>query len=154
MFRTPSFFRALLGAALCLALGTGIALTSSTAAIAAGESQEAVQKKLDSFVQQYAASFNRCVVPSKAKMAVTKNPDGTFTATYREMDPKSFQTSFSTPKGANPPKGLQYIATIHYDEVDWRCTAPSKTDAVKGPFNASRQRTTEWIKYLNGKWTN
>lgn len=93
-------------------------------------------------------------MPSKAKMAVTKNPDGTFTATYREMDPKSFQTSFSAPKSSNPPKGLQYIATIHYDEVDWRCTAPNKAAAQKGPFTASRQRTTEWIKYLNGKWTN
>ena len=164
--------RVLLGTALCLALAvpamaegtpakksspapktstSAPAKSSGKKATARSDSPEQLQAKLDSFAQTTIGSINRCVLPSATKKEVTKNSDGTFTARYLEMDPKSISTSYKPSEGSTV---VPYIGYMRYDEVEYACTAASQSDALKGPFTATRRApTTELIKYTKGKWT-
>lgn len=114
-------------------------------------SPEVLQRGLDEFAHKTIATLNRCVVPSLGKKEITKNADGTFTARYIEIDPKSIRTSYKTP---NKPGPVAYIGYMSYNEIEYHCTAPSKTAAEKGPFAPKNSKMlTELIKHLNGKWT-
>lgn len=162
MKKTFCSLRFLFGAALCLFITVPGFVTDASAAAAAKkdtvqasakatESPEVLQKKLLEFGESVAASFNRCVMPSEAKKKVEKNADGTYTATYVGIDPKSLSASYK--QAIDPKSPVKYIGTLNYDEVTYTCTAKTKADAGKGPFKNARVRTTELVKYVNGKWT-
>ena len=161
--------RVLLGTALCLALavpamaeGTPVKKSPAPAtapakkasgkkATAAVETPEQVQEKLDSFAQRTIVSINRCVLPSSGKKEVKKNEDGSFTARYIEVDPKSVSTSYKEPESS---KAVTYIGYMRYMEIEYSCTAASHSEAVNGPFTAQRRESmTELVKYVKGKWT-
>ena len=117
----------------------------------ASDSPEALQKNLDEFAQKTIASINRCVLPSSGKKEVKKNADGTFTARYLEIDPKSISTSYKTPDDATTVK---YIGYMNYEEVEYSCTAGSHAEASKGPFAPKRRELmTELVKHVKGKWS-
>ena len=141
-----SFFcRAALGLVICLAL---------TAPCYASESMETLQKKLDDFAMSNAKTINACILPSKNKKEVSKNPDGSWTARYIEVDLASINTTVK--KSDNPNSIMKYSGSLRYQEVEWVCTAASKAAAEKGPFEAKRREliTEPVIKYLNGRCTN
>jgi hypothetical protein len=118
---------------------------------AKADSPEELTKGLHEFGLKLAESYNRCVKGSKAKKDIQQNADGSYTAVYHEIDPKSITCSY---KDSSDPKGpVKYIGTLNYAEVKYTCTAPTKAEAEKGPFTESRSSTTELIKYVKGKWT-
>ncbi len=117
----------------------------------ADDSPAAVQGKLDEFARNTIASINRCVLPSSGKKEITQNSNGSYTARYIEIDPKSIATSY---KPATNPGVVTYIGYMYYDEAEYTCTANSKASAAQGPFQLRRkERLTELIKYVKGKWT-
>ena len=162
--------RVLLGTALCLALavpalaeGTTAknspAQKSSTAPAkssgnktASTEAPDKLQQNLDSFAHKTIGSINRCVLPSSGKKEVKKNPDGSFTARYIEVDPKSVATSYKPSENNN--KLVPYIGYMRYDEVEYVSTAATQKEALDGPFKqSSRVSMTELVKYVKGKWS-
>ena len=138
-----------------LALTTLLCLAFAAPALAAdakpAADDSALQAKLIEFGKGIADQYNRCVIPSKQKKRVEANGDGTFTATYCEIDPQSLSGSFKN--AVNPKSPVKYIGTLTYAEVTYSCTAKSKKAAQEGPFTASRVMTTELVKYVNGKWS-
>jgi len=155
------WFRVLLGAILCLAV-TGPAFSASeglvaskrskaSTAAATDSSPAALQQKLEEFAQKTIASINRCVLPSASKKEITSNGNGSFTARYIEIDPKSVSTSYKPSENSSVVK---YIGYMNYQEVEYTSTASSKSAAAQGPFTPiRREQMTELIKYVNGKWT-
>lgn len=155
------WFCALLGTILCL-VATCPAFSASEASLVASKktkastattdnSPAALQQKLEEFAQKTIASINRCVIPSSSKKEITSNGNGSFTARYIEIDPKSISTSYKPSENSSVVK---YIGYMNYQEVEYTCTASSKTAASQGPFTPiRREQMTELIKYVNGKWT-
>ncbi len=110
-----------------------------------------LQARLDEFARNTVASMNRCVLPSCDKKEVRQNADGTFTARYIEIDPKSIETSYKKPENS---KIVNYIGYMNYAEIEYVCTAGTKNAALAGPFTpARREHMTELVKYMKGKWT-
>lgn len=150
MKRPLSFGRIVPLLLLCCVLATP-ALAAAKSSAGAAASPEVLQKGLDEFASTTIKTLNRCVVPSSGKKEITKNADGTFTARYIEIEPKSVNTSYKKPQNPGP---VTYIGYMRYEEIEYCCTAPSKAAAAKGPFTPTRrQNMTELIKYVNGKWT-
>ena len=152
-------FHALLGTVLCLTLAGPLCVSADAAQVVASKKSKsapvaspgAVQHGLDEFAQKTIASINRCVLPSSGKKEITSNGNGSFTARYIEIDPKSVSTSY---KPAENSSVVTYIGYMNYQEVEYTCTASSKAAAAKGPFTPiRREQMTELIKYVNGKWT-
>jgi hypothetical protein len=108
-------------------------------------SDEEIHQKLNEFGLKTIADMNRYALPSKNKKEVTKNPDGSFSCRYVEVDPTSLKTSFKKPESSS---AVTYIGYMTYDEGVYVCKAPTKEAAEAGPFTA-QQRTsmTELIKY-------
>ncbi len=118
---------------------------------AAGDSADAVKAGLDEFANKTIASINRCVLPSCDKKEVTKNADGTFTARYIEVDPKSLDTSYKKPESS---KAITYIGYMNYTEIEYVSTGKTKEAALNGTFTASRRESmTELVKYVKGRWS-
>ena len=115
------------------------------------DNPETLKKKLEDFGKGIAESYNRCVLPNINKKEVTKNDNGTFTAKYQAIDPQSIEASFKP--AIDPKSPVKYIGTLLYAEVTYTCTAPTREEALKGPFAGSRAMTTELVKYVNGKWS-
>ena len=153
-------FHVLLGTVLCLTLVGPMCTSADAAQVVASKkgksapvdsSPAGVQRGLDEFAQRTIASINRCVLPSSGKKEITSNGNGSFTARYIEIDPKSVNTSY---KPAENSSVVTYIGYMNYQEVEYTCTAASKAAAAKGPFTPiRREQMTELIKYVNGKWT-
>ncbi|MDL2317270.1 hypothetical protein LJC59_09435 [Desulfovibrio sp. OttesenSCG-928-A18] len=121
-------------------------------AAAASASPETLQRDLDDFAQRTIASINRCILPSEGKKEVTRNGDGSYTARYIAINPKSVSTSYKKPDKV--VGGVTYIGYMRYDEIEYSCTAKSKAEAERGPFTVKRsENLTELIKYVNGKWS-
>jgi hypothetical protein len=138
---------------LCFVL-TPAALAASAdkeAPAAASESNEALEAGLKKFAEETIASINRCILPSEGKKEVLSNGNGSFTARYIAIDPRSIKVSVT--KATNPGV-VKYIGYMRYSENEYACTAPSKAAASKGPFLVQRsENLTELVKYLNGKWS-
>ena len=116
-----------------------------------GESPDELTKRLHEFGVNLAASYNRTVLGSKAKKDIKKNADGSFTATYHEIDVNTISGTYRD--SSNPTGPVKYIGTLTYAEVTYTNTAPTQAEAEKGPFRESRTTTTELIKYVKGKWS-
>ena len=143
------FFHRIFVIIFCLTLAAPIVAADS--ALAASDGHEALIKRLHEFGLSVAESYNRCVKGNKQKKDIEKNSDGSYTAVYHEIDPQSITCTY---KDSSNPKGpVKYIGTLNYSEVKYVCTAPSKAEALKGPFVAHRTNTTELVKYVNGKWS-
>ena len=107
--------------------------TQAAPAASAGD----IQAQLDTFAKNYLKNMNDCVSPSKKKQK--SGHGGTY---YLEYDPNSIRTSYKP--SSNP--AVQYIGYLHYDEVTYVC----KGNDCKP---ASRNKLTELIMYVKGKWT-
>lgn len=138
---------------ICLGLTAPMlnAAPAAAAAAAAAESQEQLTQKLHQFGLNVAESYNRCVKGNKKNKEFTKNSDGSFTAVYYEIDPKSVTVSYRD--SSNPKGPVRYIGTLNYAEVKYSCTGKTKAEAEKGPFTEQRSMTTELVKYVKGKWS-
>ena len=141
------FYCRILVTIFCLALAAPVL----SADIAKAESQEELVKKLHEFGLGVAESYNRCVKGNKKNKDIERNSDGSYTAVYHEIDPKSITCSYKD--SSNPSGPVKYIGTLNYSEVKYVCTAPSKAAAEKGPFTQYRTNTTELVKYMKGKWS-
>jgi len=142
-----SFCRHIIIAVFCLVMAAPATAASSTPA----SYNEELTGKLHAFGVQLAESYNRTVNGSKARKTIQKNTDGTYTAIYHEIDLDSITASF---KESSDPKGpVKYIGILTYAEVKHVSTAPTRAEAEKGPFTASRSTTTELVKYIRGRWT-
>lgn len=134
MQRFP-FFRVLLGAALCAALtlpayaGDGSFLTAA----AKGQKKQAapapsaadLQAQLDDFGRKHLQNMNKNCIKSSTSRT--------------EYDLKSLKTHYKP--SANP--AVQYIGYLEYDELTYPCTScPPRRD-----------RMTELIMYVKGRWT-
>ena len=116
-----------------------------------GENQAEVQSKLDTFARNLIVNLNTYCIPSEKKKNVVKNSDGSYTASYKAIDPQSLLTSFRTPESS---KAITYVGDINYHEVDYTCTAKTEAAALKGPFvEAERMPIRELVKYKKGKWS-
>lgn len=137
--------RALCALALILALGM-------PSLVSASETTAALEKGLREFAAKTIESINRCVVPSEKKKEITKNHDGSYTARYIAIDPRSVNVSISKP--SNMSGAVKYIGYMRYCENELSCTASTKAAAEKGPFKPTRtENLTELVKYVNGKWS-
>ena len=154
-----SFGRVFAVLALCLALASpALAADAGKKAKApaskkssASQSPEVIQKQLDEFASNTIKTLNRCVIPSATKKEITKNADGSFTARYIAIDPGSVSCSYKTPDKPGP---VTYIGYMRYSEIEYHCTAPTKSAADKGTFAPKNTKMlTELVKYVNGKWT-
>lgn len=156
------FFRLVLGAALCLAMASPAFSSEATTLVAASKGKKsqaastvnhspaAVQSQLDEFAQKTIASINRCVLPSANKKEIKRGPGGGFTARYIEIDPRSVSTSYK----ASQNTAVQYIGYMNYDEVEYVCNGKTEAAAKSGPCTQTRrEKLTELVKYVNGKWT-
>jgi len=152
------FYRRIIIVVFCLAVAIpapAIIFTTAKPAEAAkparGESQEELLKRLHEFGIKLAESYNRTVKGSKNKKDIRKNDDGTYTATYHEIDVNSINGTFR--ESSNPKGPVRYIGTLTYAEVTFTNTAPTREEAEKGPFRESRSTTTELVKYVRGQWS-
>lgn len=115
------------------------------------ENQAEVQAKLDTFARGLIVNLNTYCIPSEKKKNIVKNSDGTYTAYYKAIDPRSLLTSFRPPESS---KVITYVGDINYQEVDYKCTAKTEAAALKGPFvEAERMPIRELVKYKKGKWS-
>lgn len=139
----PAFCRILFVTAACLVLALPAA---------AEDSHDVLQKNLNEFASKTIESINRCVLPSQGKKEFTRNGDGSYSARYIAINPKSISTSFKKPEKVTG--GVTYIGYMRYEEVEYVCSGKTKADADKGPCNPrTSQQLTELVKYVNGKWT-
>ena len=145
MQRFP-FIRLVLGTAICAVLAfPAFAGESSLMVAAAKEKKQAapaasagdIQAQLDTFAKSYLKNMNDCVSPSKKS-----KKSGHGGMYYLEYDPNSLRTSYKP--SSNP--AVQYVGYLHYDEVTYVC----KGDDCKP---TDRNKLTELIMYVKGKWT-
>ncbi len=114
------------------------------------EDQAAIQRGLDEFAKTAALSMNKNLRPSEKFKQVEKCPEG-YRASYLAVDTASMNTSYNAPESS---KTVSYVGRMVYHEVEYVCIAPTKEDALKGPFvENKREKVTELIKYMKGKWT-
>ena len=117
----------------------------------ADHSNDPVLRDLNAFAQKCVLEMNRQVVPSKTKKEVVKNPDGTFTCRYIEVDPNSIRASYKKP---DTSKAITYVGYLVYDETIYVCKAPTKEAAMAGPFTVSEKSSmTELVKYMKNTWS-
>ncbi len=115
-----------------------------------GESPERLQQDLDVFAKKCVVSMNNQLKPGPKNKEVAPHPNGGYVARYMTVDPDSLQTSYNS--SAN--KYVKYIGKMIYHEVEYSCTAPTREQALAGPFSEiNRVPITELIKYMKGKWT-
>ena len=108
--------------------------TQAAPAASAGD----IQAQLDTFAKNYLKNMNDCVSPSKKS-----KKSGHGGMYYLEYDTNSIRTSYKP--SSNP--AVQYIGYLHYDEVTYVCTGNNDCK------QASRNKLTELIMYVKGKWT-
>lgn len=130
----------ILGATLCALMAVPSAFAGEDSFLVAaskGKKKQAkpvssgnIQEQLDVFAKNHLKNMNvRCL---------------TTPSSYTEYDTKSLQTSYKPSANA----AVQYIGYLHYDEVTYMCSRKKKDCPP-----SRRERMTELVMYINGKWT-
>ena len=115
----------------------------------AADTPEKLQRELDAFAYNSVAAMNKHIKPGINSKDVSATGNG-FTARYLAVDSDSVTTSYSP----SDNKVVKYIGRIMYHEVEYACTAPTRAQALAGPFSeVNRSAMTELIKHMKGKWT-
>ncbi len=112
----------------------------------ARESEQVIKQKLESIAKKLVKSAADHVMPNAAKKDVHQE-NNQYVAYYIEIDQSSLRTEMrSSEKAGN------YVGLIKYKEVHYKCSAPTKQEALKAPCYRARSRNlTEIISY-DGKW--
>jgi hypothetical protein len=117
---------------------------------AAPKTEAEIRTELGEFAHKAMASMNKVSLPSKTKKNIVKNADGSFTATYREVDLNSIKYEVIKPKKEGP---VDYVGDLRYVEITYMNTAPTKEAADKGEFKVqSKESLRELVRYMKGKW--
>ena len=117
---------------------------------AAPKTEAEIRTELGEFANKAMASMNKVSLPSKTKKNIVKNADGSYTATYREVDLNSIRYEIIKPKKEGP---VEYVGDLRYVEITYVNTAPTKDAADKGAFKVqSKESLRELVRYMKGKW--
>ena len=134
--------------------GAYVGFSPAEAKTAAAEAKaqkdlETARSKLADFMAKHVECCNLAVRPCKSQPSISKRGE-MVVAYYISLDPASVTTEISL----SDSRYFQYVARVKYVENHFECVAPTREEALKGPFRRIKShRLTEIARYNKGEWS-
>ena len=134
--------------------GAYVGFSPAEAKTAAAEAKaqkdlETARSKLADFMAKHVERCNLAVRPCKSQPSISKRGE-MVVAYYISLDPASVTTEISL----SDSRYFQYVARVKYVENHYECVAPTREEALKGPFRRIKsRRLTEIARYNKGEWS-
>ena len=124
-------------------------VTSTVAMTAEERHLEARKTDFLKFAAQKLKDMNRNHILSRERMRIEKRPDGSYRASFHQLDDSSMSCQVSR----SPSKGAQYVAVLSYKERVFTTSCRTPADCRQGEFAPAEVIPNRHIfVYNNGAW--